>query len=165
MIIQSCAETDEWVGISCPACCLPKMRSCLTSGVIIKTPSFPNICLPCQHDPFQSHMRSMNSPKNFMCLLQAFWMTAVALEHTQRVSRQLQSLIRRRLPLWRIQHMLYIESVNSLVCHAWRLRCTVLMTSYKIVHISPGKRVAWSSKQPKVLHSTSYFLAIMPPKK
>ena len=100
-----------------------------------------------------------------MCLLQAFWMTAVALEHAQRVSRQLQSLIRRRLPLWRIQHMLYIESVNSLVCHAWRLRSTVLMTSYKILHISPGKRVAWSSKQPKVLHSTSYFLAIMPPKK
>ena len=72
MIIQSCAETDEWVGISCPACCLPKMRSCLTSGVIIKTPSFPNICLPCQHDPFQSHMRSMNSPKKFHVLAPGF---------------------------------------------------------------------------------------------
>ena len=53
--------------------------------------------------------------------------------------------------------MLCIESVNDLVCHAGRLRSTVLMTSYKIVHISPDKRVAWSSKQPKILHITSYF--------
>ena len=73
------------------------------------------------------------------------------------------SLISSLLPLWRIQGMLCIESVNSLVCHAGRLRSTVLMTSFKIVHISPSKRVAWSSKQPKVLHITSYFLAIMPP--
>ena len=56
------------------------------------------------------------------------------------------SLVPRLLPLWRIQHMLCIESVNSLVCHAGRLRSTVLMTSYKIVHMSPGKRVVWSSK-------------------
>ena len=121
---------------------------------------------PLSTRPFPvAHAQYEFSEKHYMCLLRALWMTAVALEHAQHVSRQLHSLIRRRLPLWRIQRMLCIESVNSLVCHAGRLRSTVLMTSYKIVHISPGKRVAWSSKQPKVLHVTSYFLAIMPPKK
>ena len=110
------------------------------------------------------------SEKQYMCLLRALWMTAVALEHAQRVSRQLHSLIRHRLPLWRIQRVLCIESVNSLVCHVmpgdwgapfWRRHTK----SCTYPCISPGKRVAWSSKQPKVLHITSYFLAIMPPKK
>ena len=33
----------------------------------LRNSSFPNICLPCQHNPFRSHMRSMNSPKNITC--------------------------------------------------------------------------------------------------
>ena len=162
MIIQSCAETDEWVGIFCAACCLPK---CAAVWPVVRYS---------KHDKkvkklrlFQTFASLVNRTlsgrtcavwilrKNYMCLLQALWMTAVALEHTQRVSRQLHSLIRHLLPLWRIQRMLCIESVNSPVCHAGRLRSTVLMTSYKMVHISSNKRVAWSSKQAKVLHITS----------
>ena len=118
----------------------------------LRNSSFSKHLPPLSTGPFPvAHAQYKFSENQYMCLLRALWMIAVALEHAQRVSRQLHSLICCRLPLWRTQLMLCIESVNSLVCHAGRLRSTVLMTSYKIVHISPGKRVAWSSKQPKVL--------------
>ena len=137
---------DQWCDIQNPA---RKLRNSVFSKHLppLSTQTFP-----------VAHAQYEFSEKLYMCLLRALWMKAVALEHAQPVSRQLHSLIRRRLPLWRIQRMLCIESMNSLVCHAGRLRSTVLMTSYKIVHMSPSKREAWSSKQPTVLHITSYFL-------
>ena len=165
MIIQSCAETDEWVGIflhsMLPAenaqlfdewCYIQNTARKLRNSVFFK--HLP----PLSTRPFPvAHAQYELSEKHYMCFLRALWMTAVALEHAQRVSRQLHSLIPQRLPLWRIQRMLCIESVNSLICHAGRLRSTILMRSYKIVHISPGKRLAWSNKQPKVLHIYQLF--------
>ena len=131
---------DQWCDIQNTA---RKLRNSVFSKHL---PSLSTRPFPVAHAQYEF------SEKHFMCLLRALWRTAVALEYAQRVSRQLHSLIRHRLPLWRIQHMLCIESVNSLVCHAGRLRSTVLMMSYKIVHISPGKwvnfKVACDKKSP-----------------